>query len=208
MRVFAARGVGCVSLFLSQPPCGALSTSGIIPEPSRENTCSGCDKWPARTLLVALCRCADHGMQCARSVYKQARHLLVAVLVPAGEHECVRVCVYVRMCVCKRSDEGGSHWPSTATLATASRQTELAVEAVVIISTAGPAQLEARRTKKAYGSVGQTRQVGWRCFFPELRGQRRGSGVTQRSGIAQDGRRHPVSVRSHAKQVACACCSR
>ena len=83
-RVFAARGVGCVSLFSSQPPCGALSTSGIIPEPSRENTCSGCDKWPARTLLVALCRCADHGMQCARSVYKQAQHLLVAVLVPAG----------------------------------------------------------------------------------------------------------------------------
>lgn len=36
----------------------------------------------------------------------------------------------------------------------------------MIISTARPAQLEARRTKKADGSVGQTRQVGWRCFFP------------------------------------------
>jgi hypothetical protein len=56
---FRRQGVGCVSLFLCQPPCGALWTSCIIPEPSRENTCSGCDKWPARTLLAALFRCAD-----------------------------------------------------------------------------------------------------------------------------------------------------
>lgn len=155
----------------TQPLCSGHY--GAASENSLGNTCSGCDNWPSRTLLLALANCVDHSLRysqpahfvvhfgpdrlgvpqrCATSVCFWCRHRSLHSD-SRDTPQCTRcsnlfACAMVAQNVRAKSE--GSRW---------SEHIQFAASSVVIISTAGLGQRASTVDEKVNHMLDQRGQV-------------------------------------------------